>query len=108
MSDTLYTWSVAALDISNEDPNFPKKVTTVHWRLDGTFADTNGGVYGANAVGEPAPANFVDFDNLTEAEVIAWVEAALGDEEVAELKANIDAQIADKIAPKSETLSPPW
>ena len=108
MSDTTYTWSIAALECSNTDDAFPAKVITAHWRLDGTFADTSAGVYGTVSFAEPEAASYVPYADLTQDQVIGWVEAALGDEEVASLKANIDTQIADLIAPPVENKPLPW
>jgi len=108
MSSTTYTWTIAALDCSNTDDAFPAKVITAHWRLDGEFADTHAGVYGTVSFEEPEAGSFVPFDQLTEEQVIGWVEAALGDEQVAEYKANIEQQIADKIAPPVESKPLPW
>jgi len=108
MSDTTYTWTIAALDCSNTDADFPAKVITAHWRLDGEFSDTHAGIYGTVSFEEPEEGSFVPFDQLTEEQVIGWVEAALGDEQVAEYKANIEQQIADKIAPPVESKPLPW
>ena len=43
--------------------------------------------------------SFTAFDSLTEADVTGWVEAALGEEQVASIKASIENQIAEKITP---------
>jgi len=45
---------------------------------------------------------------LTEAQVQGWTTAALGAEQVAQLEANIDAQIQQQITPTSVNLPPPW
>lgn len=108
MSDTVYTWSIAALECSNTDASFPAKVITAHWRLDGAFADTTAGVYGSVSFPEPYAAAYIPYADLTQDQVIGWVEATLGDEEVASLKANIDSQIADQIAPPVENKPLPW
>lgn len=108
MSDTVYTWSITALECSNTDAAFPAKVIVAHWRLGGTFADTSAGVYGTVSFPEPAAASYIPYADLTKDQVIGWVEATLGAEEVASLKANIDSQIADKIAPPVENKPLPW
>ena len=111
MSSTTYTWTIAALDCSNTDDAFPAKVITAHWRLDGEFlsgGQFSAGVYGTVSFEEPEADSFVPFDQLTEEQVIGWLEAALGDEQVAEYKANIEQQIADLIAPPVESKPLPW
>ena len=42
-------------------------------------------------------------DSVTISTVQGWVESALGSDEVASLKSNIDAQIAEKVTPTTET-----
>jgi hypothetical protein len=47
--------------------------------------------------------SFVAFSDLTNDSVTAWVEAALGADKVAELKASVDAMITEKATPTSVT-----
>ena len=108
MSDTVYIWSIAALECSNTDDAHPAKVVTAHWRLDGTFADTTAGVYGSISLPEPEGDDYIAYADLTKDQVIGWVEAALGDEQIAEYKAHIDKHIADTIAPPVENKPLPW
>ena len=109
MSDTTtYTWSIAALDCCNTDADFPAKVITAHWRLDGEFGDTTAGVYGTVSFPEPESGAFVPYADLKEEQVITWVRDALGDEQVADLQANVEQQIADLIAPPVESKPLPW
>ena len=49
--------------------------------------------------------DFIPFADLTNAKVTEWCETTMGEEKVAEMKANLDAQIAEKINPTSVTLS---
>ena len=46
---------------------------------------------------------FTAFDSVTTSTVQGWVESALGSDEVTSLKSNIDAQIAEKVTPTTET-----
>lgn len=108
MDTATYTWSIAALDCSNTDAAFPAKVITAHWRLDGKFLDFTAGSYGTVSFGEPDPDGFVDYDQLSEDMVLGWVKAELGDEQVADLQANVEKQLADLIAPPVESKPLPW
>ena len=80
-------------------------VNTVHWQITDSDADGNtGSVYGSIGLeGELV----TPFDQLTEAQVIGWVEAALGAETLAAHEANVAAQIAEAKAPKVAT-GMPW
>lgn len=80
-------------------------VNVVHWVISDVDADGNSGsVYGSIGLeGELV----TPFDQLTEAQVIGWVEAAIGAETLAAHEANVAAQIAEAKAPKVAT-GMPW
>ena len=46
-------------------------------------------------------SDFIPFADLTEAQVQGWVESAMGEEQVASLKAGLDAQIEQEVNPSS-------
>jgi hypothetical protein len=82
----------------------------VHWRLtavDDSNNDAEGNpqsasAYGAQALDTSDLSSFTNWSSLTSANLQAWVEAAMGAEAVTALKANLDAQIAEKVTPTSE------
>ena len=80
-------------------------VNVVHWVISDVDADGNtGSVYGSIGLeGELV----TPFEQLTEDQVIGWVEAALGAETLAAHAANVAAQIAEAKAPKVAT-GMPW
>jgi len=49
-----------------------------------------------------------DQEDLTEEQVIGWVQAAMGAEQVAALEANVAKQIEDQINPPVVTPPLPW
>jgi len=51
--------------------------------------------------------DFVPYDDLTETQVISWVEAAMGEEQLAALELNLDNQLAALANPTSAT-GTPW
>ena len=93
-----YTWKVGQCDRTLADG----MITTMHYTVS---AVTEDGVYSAGAYGsvglEPAdPDDMIPYDNVTEAQAISWVQAALGGEEkVAEIHAALDAQLTEKRTP---------
>ena len=104
-----YKFTFPALEAYPQHEGEANVVFTVHWRLDGTDgAGQSAGTYGSVGVtlddGEP----FTPFSGLTEAQVQGWVEAALGEEQVANMKTSIDAQIAEQVTPSKVVLTPPW
>jgi hypothetical protein len=83
-------------------------VFTVHWTLTGTDGTYVGSVYGSVGVSLNEGATFTPYEDLTEAQVIGWVQDALGAEQVAAYEANVAQQIADQIDPPVVTPPLPW
>ena len=79
-------------------------VNTVHWTCSDADGDFSGSTYGSIGLeGELV----TPFEQLTEAQVIGWVKAALGEETVAAHEAAVAAQIAEAKEPKVAT-GMPW
>lgn len=102
------TWSVAQLDAYPEFDGNTDVVFTVHWTLNGIDGEHTGHVYGSSAVLLNEGGTFVPYANLTEAQVIGWVQAALGEEQVAAYEANVAEQIANQINPPVVSPALPW
>lgn len=111
-----YTWDVKTVDTypSHTDDNSNTQsdvIYNVHWRLTGeddanNDADGNpqqGSVYGSISLDVSDLSSFTAFDSVTASNVQGWVESALGSDEVTSIKSNIDAQIAEKVTPTTET-----
>ena len=111
-----YTWDVKTVDTypSHTDDNSNTEsdvIYNVHWRLTGeddanNDADGNpqqGSVYGSISLDVSDLSTFTAFDSVATSNVQGWVESALGSDKVTSLKANIDAQIAEKVTPTTET-----
>ena len=113
-----YTWDVNTVDTypSHTDEQSPSNtesdvIYNVHWRLTGeddanNDADGNpqqGSIYGVVSLDVSDLSSFTAFDSVTSSTVQGWVESALGSDEVTSLKSNIDAQIAEKVTPTTET-----
>ena len=105
MSNT-YTWKVGQCDRILATG----MINTLHYTLDATDAD---GTYSVGAYGsvglEPAEeGTMVPYDNVTEAQCINWLQAAIGGEEkVTEICNALDAQLAEKKTPTIGT-GTPW
>ena len=97
-----YTWNCKTVDTYPTKDDKADVIFNVHWRLSGVddTEDKNvGDSYGVVSLDTEDLSTFTAFADITEEDVIGWVEAALGEEQVASLKASIDAQIAEKITP---------
>ena len=92
------TYSISQLDRQTSDG----LVTTAHWRVDAVDGEHSACSYGT--VGFERGTSFTAYDSLTEAQVIAWVKDKL---EVAEIEANLEAQIEIQKNPIKAT-GVPW
>ena len=73
-------------------------ITNVHWRVSKTVGENSAGSYGSVGLEPPGDA-FIAWENVTEADVLGWTQAALGEEMVAAMEASLDAQIAEQATP---------
>jgi hypothetical protein len=83
-------------------------VFTVHWTLNGTDGTYAGSVYGSQDITIDPDAPFTPYASLTQAQVVGWVQDALGEEQVASYEANVAQQIANQINPPVVTHPLPW
>jgi len=105
-----YEWDVSTVDTKTIDSN-DDVIYNVHWRLnaeDDANQDDEGNnwtasVYGTQTLDTSDLSNFIIFGSVDAATVEGWVEAAMGADEVQNLKDGLDAQIAELITPSSET-----
>ena len=105
---TTYTWAVVQMDAYPEEDGETDVVFSVHWTLTGTEAGFVGSVYGSQGVTVDPDAPFTPYADLTEAQVIGWVQDAMGAEQVAAYEANVAQQINNQIVPPVVTPQLPW
>ena len=102
------TWTVVQMNAYPELDGETDVVFTVHWTLIGTDGTYTGSVYGSVGVTVDPDAPFTPYADLTQEQVIGWVQSALGAEQVAAYEANVATQIADQIDPPVVTPPLPW
>lgn len=100
-----YIWNFPSLEVELNQNGLEKVITTVHWRLGARDGEYFADVYGSLSLNPPVVASFIEFDNITEEDIISWVEPKLNTEE---LKSNLETQINTLKAPTKASLSPPW
>jgi hypothetical protein len=103
-----YNWTIAQLDCRPEYEGNTDVVFTAHWRLDGTDGEHTAGVYGSVGLTLDPEAPFIAFADLTEAQVVGWVQDALGEEQVTACEDNLAAQIAALVNPSVVAPPLPW
>jgi len=84
------TWTIAQLERNTADGG----VTVAHWRCTAVDGDHSASAYGTCSFTPDASADgFVPYENLTEADVLAWVHGSVDkDATEAALAAKIDAE----------------
>lgn len=101
-----YTWNFPAFDCRVDEDGMQDVVTTVHWIYIGTNEDgITANVYGAQSIPSPTPDAFIPYPDLTESEVIGWMEETM---DIEALQLNIAEQIELIINPVYVTLPPPF
>jgi hypothetical protein len=102
-------WAIAALDCKQDTEGLSDVVAVIHWRKTATEVVEDktytGYMYGACQIAPPDAENFTAFADLTEEEVIAWLEATL---DVEAIDNALDAQIDTQKNPPIVTKKAPW
>lgn len=102
------TWLIQQMDCYPEQDGLTDVVFTVHWRLNATDGTYTGTVYGTVGVSLDPDAPYTPYDKLTEEQVVGWVQAALGKEQVVAYEANAAQQIENQVNPPVVAPPLPW
>ena len=105
MSDITYTWAIAQLDCAVQENDLEDVVKTIHWRLQATDGTHSADCYGSVGVGEADPEAFTPYSDLTQDDVIAWLESSL---DVDQLKEVLAGQLATLANPPIVSPALPW
>jgi hypothetical protein len=105
---TTYTWTVDAMSVlQTPQPDF---VVRVQWTCAGVDGGTTAELSGTQGFDDVEGDTFTPYANLTEAEVLAWVWEAMGDNGKENIEASVNGMIQSEInppvAPTGEPL--PW
>ena len=98
-------WNISQLD-RRLDTGY---VYVAHWRCTGSQDGASGSVYGTQSFPEPEEItnNLIPYERLTEEQVLGWVKAEMGEEQVAAHEAAVQAQIDAQLKPTTAT-GTPW
>lgn len=94
-----YTWKIKSLK-KQDDPSADLNdiIVQTYWECTGTDTDGNSGTFHGATPFEPDqvdPNNFTTYENLTEAQVLSWIQAVVNGNPG--YKAHIDEQIQKQI-----------
>jgi hypothetical protein len=107
--ETNFKWLISSMDCAVESEGLPNVINVIHYRYNATkvegyktyFAET----YGAVNVAQPNPQNFIPYADVTEQEVINWLEQILP---IKAMQSSLEANINLQINPVEVTLPLPW
>lgn len=110
---TIIKWTIEQLSCYPEVDNYVDVVFSASWRVDGeltqdgkTYYST---IYSTQALSPYSPdVPFTPYDQLTEAQVIGWVQAAMGEDQVEAINNSINQEIQNQITPTVVTPPLPW
>ena len=109
-----YTWDVKTVDVKEIDDK-ADTVFNVHWRLKaeddantvkdflGNDVPVSTSVYGTQSLDTSDLSDFTAFGDLKTSDVQGWVEKAMGEDRVTEMKAGLDSQINELLNPIVQT-----
>jgi hypothetical protein len=87
-----YNWIISDLVAKIQDGELSNIIETVHWRYQATDGEHTADVYGSVGLEAPDAESFKPFEEVTEADVIAWLESKLDVEAMQEgLSKQLDA-----------------
>ena len=108
----IYKWIVTSMDAYPQYESETNVVFNVSWMCEGNNkglpAATYGSVRNSTPVAYAAGSTFTPYDQLTNDQVIGWVQDALGKDSINQIYAEIDVQIATKLNPPVVTPPLPW
>ena len=98
-----YQWVISGLHAKIQEGELSNVIESVHYRYQAEGADGNiADVYGSVGLEAPDAESFVAHEDLTQADVEAWLESKL---DVESLKAGLDAKLEAIANPTHVTLN---
>ena len=107
----MYNWDCKTVDVHPSEEGQTNVIYNVHWRVTATSdaLDANDNAFSATSIGTQSlefnsDGDFIAFDELSHANIIDWVKAAMGEEQVSSLEDGLDSQISELQTPTSVTM----
>ena len=103
------TWDIAQLERKLPDGETcpDGAVYTAHYTVSLEQDGETAGAYGSVGFGDPNPESFTPFSELTKEEVLSWVFATLGVDQVVAIEESLYQQIQQKVNPTT-AIGTPW
>lgn len=105
---TEYKWIIYRLECYPEYESILDVVFTIYWRRQATNGTYTADIYGDQTIQFNSKAPFTPYADLTEAEIIGWLENALGPETLTAQIITLDKQLENLINPPIISPPLPW
>jgi len=102
------TWVIGQMDCYPQSEGQTDVVFTVHWRVNATNGTYNATSYGTVGVTYVAGSPYTPYADLTQDQVVGWVQGSMGAEQVASIEAGLATNIANQVNPPVVTPKLPW
>jgi len=96
------------MDCYPTQDSYTDVVFAVYWTLYGTDGTDTCGVNGVTEITLNPAEPYTPYAQLTQDQIIGWVQEALGTDGVAQYEGNVDGQLAALTAPSVVTPALPW
>ena len=107
-----YDWNCKTVDVHPTEGEYSDVVYNVHWIVTGVSdeVDTRDNPYSVTNIGTQTLStsditDFTPISEVTNEEVVEWTKAAMGEEQVEQIEANIQSAIELLINPTSVTMT---
>ncbi len=104
----IYNWTIQQLDCVPQEDGKTDVVVTAHWNVSATEGVYISNIYGTQSFTFDSTKSFTPFADLTQDQVVGWIQASMGVDAVTALQENLDQQIANQINPPIVTPPLPW
>jgi len=107
---TQFNWAINQLNCRPHVDGLDDIINVIHWTYSATDTDETGkewfaSSYGTAGVDQPNPQNFTPYADVTEPQVVSWLEVVLP---VDDMQAGLLANIELQKHPVEVTLPLPW
>lgn len=104
-SDCTFKWQIVELDSAPSYEGLQDYVVNVHWRYGAQFESYFTDDYGSESYAEISGSDFTPYADLTESQIIGWLEGSLN---VPQMQIKLANTIKNMINPPIVVLPLPW
>lgn len=103
-----YIWKISQLQLAASKDGLNNVVQGVDWALSAVDGDYSVETFAKTWLKDADPSKFTQFESLSEATVISWVQDAIDSEVLSSFKNNLNFLLEEKKSQNAKVVSPPW